>query len=58
MLDMKLADLVDDEPLVCATRDEIHDLLEADPDLQQPENRPLRQHIAQSNLLPHWDKIS
>jgi hypothetical protein len=55
---MKLADLVDDEPLVCATRDEIHDLLEADPDLQQPENRPLRQHIAQSNLLPHWDKIS
>jgi ATP-dependent DNA helicase RecG len=58
MLDMKLADLVDDEPLVCATRDEIHDLLEADPDLLQPENRPLRQHIAQSNLLPHWDKIS
>lgn len=58
MLDMKLADLVDDEPLVCATRDEIHDLLEADPDLQQPENRSLRQHIAQSNLLPHWDKIS
>lgn len=58
MLDMKLADLVDDEPLVRATRDEIHDLLEADPDLQLPDNRPLHQHIAKSNLLPHWDKIS
>ncbi len=58
MLDMKLADLVDDEPLVRATRDEIHDLLEADPDLQLPDNQPLRQHIAHSDHLPHWDKIS
>ena len=33
-------------------------LLEADPDLQLPDNRPLHQHIAKSNLLPHWDKIS
>jgi ATP-dependent DNA helicase RecG len=58
MLDMKLADLVDDEPLVRATRDLIHNLLRSDPDLQQPDNRQLRQHIVQSNLLPHWDKIS
>lgn len=58
MLDMQLADLVDDEPLVCATRDEVHDLLEADPDLQLPENAPLRRHIAKQNEHPHWDKIS
>lgn len=58
MLDMKVADLVDDEPLVRVTRDEIRALLESDPDLQQPDNRPLRKHIAQSKLLPHWDKIS
>ena len=58
MLDMKVADLVDDEPLVRVTRDEIRALLESDPDLQKPDNRPLRKHIAQSKLLPHWDKIS
>ena len=57
MLDLKLADLVDDEPLVCATRDEVHNLLEADPDLQRPENKLLRQYI-QNNNRPHWDKIS
>ena len=57
MLDLKLADLVDDEPLVCATRDEVHTLLEADPDLQRPENKLLRQYI-QNNNRPHWDKIS
>ena len=58
MLDMKVADLVDDEPLVRVTRDEIRALLESAPDLQHPDNRPLRKHIAQSKLLPHWDKIS
>ena len=58
MLDLKLADLVDDEPLVCATRDEIHDLLEADPDLQLPDHQALRRHIDQNSTQPHWDKIS
>lgn len=58
MLEMKLADLVDDEPLVCATRDEIHAILEIDPELQLPENQMLLQHISINKLLPHWDKIS
>jgi ATP-dependent DNA helicase RecG len=58
MLDLKLADLVDDEPLVCATRDEVHDLLDVDPDLQRPENSVLRQYILKSNNHPHWEKIS
>ena len=58
MLEMKLADLVDDEPLVCATRDEIHAILECDPELQLPENRPLLQHVSISKQQPHWDKIS
>ena len=57
MLDLKLADLVDDEPLVSATRDEVHRLLEADPDLLQPDNSVLRKHII-NNKQPHWDKIS
>ena len=57
MLDLKLADLVDDEPLVCATRDEVHSLLDTDPDLQHPVNKLLR-HYIQNNNRPHWDKIS
>ena len=57
MLDLKVADLVDDEPLVSATRDEVHRLLEADPDLMLPDNSALRRHIANNNQ-PHWDKIS
>lgn len=58
MLDFKLADLVDDEPLVCATRDEVHDLLIADPDLKQPQHQMLRQHILQNKSLHDWGKIS
>lgn len=58
MLEMKLADIVDDEPLVCTTRDEIRALLDCDPELQLADNYPLRQHVAQNNDLPHWDKIS
>ena len=58
MLDLKIADIVDDEPLVCATRDEVRYLLDADPDLQLPDHAALRRHILQSSNQPHWDNIS
>ena len=58
MLDLHIADIVDDEPLVCATRDEVHDLLDADPDLQHPDHAILLRHIAARNTLPQWDNIS
>ena len=58
MLDLKVADLVDDEPLVCATRDEVHHLLDTDPDLLLSDNALLRQHIRNNNNHPHWEKIS
>lgn len=58
MLDLKLADIVDDEPLVCTTRDEVRNLLAADPDLLLPDNAPLRQYLALHNNHPRWDKIS
>ena len=58
MLDLKLADIVDDEPLVRVTRDEVHDLLSLDPDLQLPDHAPLRQYIINHNDHPRWDKIS
>ena len=58
MLDLRLADIVDDEPIVCATRDEIHDILEADPDLQLPTHASLRYHISNQKNQPQWGKIS
>lgn len=58
ILDFKVADIVDDEPLVCLTRDEVHNLLEADPELSQPNNKPLREHVVLNANHPQWDKIS
>ena len=58
MLDLKVADIVDDEPVVCATRDEIHTILDNDPDLQKPENKTLLQYIQQHSNTHQWGKIS
>jgi ATP-dependent DNA helicase RecG len=55
-LDLRLASIVDDEPLVKATRDTVHDLLVADPTLAR---YPLLQHhIANSKNKMLWGKIS
>lgn len=58
MLDLRIADIVDDEPLVCATRNEIRSILDADPDLRLPANEPLRRYAASRSDIPKWDKIS
>ncbi len=56
MLDLKLASIVDDEPLVAATRNEVHDLLEADPTLSR--YPMLQRYIANSKNKLLWGKIS
>lgn len=56
ILDLKLASIVDDEPLVAATRNEVHDLLQTDPTLQQ--YPVLQQHILHSKNKMLWGKIS
>ena len=56
MLDLKLASIVDDEPLVQATRNQVHDMLEADPSLSR--YPLLQQHIAHSKNKLLWGKIS
>lgn len=58
ILDLHIADIVTDEPLVRATRDTVRELLDADPDLQKPENRVLRYHIETLKNKPRWGKIS
>ncbi|MCQ2296983.1 MAG: ATP-dependent DNA helicase RecG [Bacteroidales bacterium] len=58
VLDLKLADIVDDEPIVKAARDVVARILEADPQLLQPENRPLNLYIKKKRKGPSWDRIS
>ena len=58
MLNLKVADIVDDEPLVRAARDEVHNLLESDPDLQHPDHQLLLRHINKSIPEQQWGKIS
>ncbi len=58
MLNLKLADLAEDEPMVRATRDEVHAILQADPDLQQPQNHSLLRYITQQQDVLQWSKIS
>ena len=55
-LDLRVASIVDDEPLVRATRDTVHDLLAADPTLSR--YPLLQQHIAHSKNKMLWSKIS
>ena len=55
-LDLRVASIVDDEPLVRATRDTVHDLLAADPTLSR--YPLLQQHIANSKNKMLWGKIS
>ena len=56
VLDLKVASIVDDEPLVRATRDTVHDLLSADPALAA--HPVLLRYIEQSKNKQLWSKIS
>ena len=58
ILDLHIADIVTDEPLVAATRDTVHDILERDPELSLPDNRILRYHIETHKSKIGWGKIS
>ena len=56
VLDLKLASIVDDEPLVAATRNEVHDILAADAALNRyPE---LQRYLAKSKNKQLWGRIS
>ena len=57
MLELRLADIVDDEPMVKATRDEVRRILDEDPRLEQPCHQMLLSHIIQTVHI-EWNKIS
>lgn len=56
MLDLKLASIVDDEPLVAAARNEVRDLLATDPSLAA--YPVLQEYIRHSKNKMLWGKIS
>jgi ATP-dependent DNA helicase RecG len=59
ILDLKIADIAKDEAMIKFAREKARELLEADPDLSKPSNRPVRRRL---NLLYKdklkWGKIS
>ena len=57
MLELKLADIVEDEPMVKATRDEVRRILEEDPRLEQADHYMLKKRVAKTVHI-EWNKIS
>ena len=58
LLQLKLADIVNDEPMVRATRDIVQQLLDRDPQLQSPELALMKRHVEQHKTHVDWGKIS
>jgi ATP-dependent DNA helicase RecG len=59
MLDLKIADLAKDGPLVALARDKAREILTADPKLERPEHLLLRREVARRlKEKPNWAEIS
>ncbi|PUZ29263.1 ATP-dependent DNA helicase RecG [Chitinophaga parva] len=58
VLDFKLADIVQDKPILEAARACAEKLLQDDPDLQLPENQGLREYLQLLQGKSQWSKIS
>ena len=58
ILQLKLADIVNDEPIVRAARESVQEILERDPQLQEADNATLRLYIQKNRRHLAWSKIS
>jgi ATP-dependent DNA helicase RecG len=58
LLDLKLADIVEDRPILEAARASAEKLLREDPDLSTPENQSLQRFLAAQQGKSQWSKIS
>ncbi len=58
ILQLKLADIVNDEPIVRAARQSVQEILEKDPDLSQIEHGCLRLYLNRNKRGFAWGKIS
>jgi ATP-dependent DNA helicase RecG len=59
VLDLRIADLSKDAPILQDARHSAQDLLENDPDLTSPQNAPIRRHIdSLRKEETNWSRIS
>lgn len=58
LLDLKLADIVQDRAMLAAAREVAEKILSDDPDLALPENQPLHDFLATQRSKSAWSKIS
>ena len=58
VLDLKIADIVKDEPLVRTARDLAQFVLDKDPMLQDENNRLLKQYITAHKVITDYSEIS
>lgn len=58
LLDLKLADIVQDRAILAAARECAEKILAEDPELELPENKPLSDYLATQRSKSAWSKIS
>lgn len=58
LLNLRVADIVNDEPIVRAARDTVQELLQQDPGLRDYRNAVLVLYLRKKGNHPHWEKIS
>ncbi|MCK7559708.1 hypothetical protein MKQ70_34095 [Chitinophaga sedimenti] len=58
ILDLRLADIVQDKAMLAAARECAEKLLEEDPDLLAPENKGLSDFLTSQKTKSQWSKIS
>lgn len=58
LLDLKLADIVQDRAILAAARECAEKILTEDPELELPENKPLSDFLATQRSKSAWSKIS
>jgi ATP-dependent DNA helicase RecG len=58
LLDLKLADIVQDRAILAAARECAEKILEEDPELELAENKPLSDYLATQRSKSAWSKIS
>lgn len=58
LLNFKLANIVQDRPILEAAREQAQDILENDPEMKQVENIPLKDYLQSQKGKTAWSKIS
>ena len=58
VMHLKIADIVKDESLIRLTRDAVAYILHQDPEMNMPDNFPLKLYLQKKNMTLNWSKIS